>query len=551
MSKFICLRAIFCFLLVAIAAPAFGETRMALVVGNSSYEHAGVLTNPANDAKDMAEALETLGFEVTTGFDLTEAEFIDTLDRYAAAIQDADVALFFYAGHGMQFEQNNYLMPVDAELKSQFSVRRELISLDEILASMSSVPVGLVFLDACRNNPLSEQFNGLLTSSGRSASVGRGLAPVKVSGSDVLIAFAAAPNAIAEDGRGRNSPFTASLLQHLPTPNIEISTLLKRVTLDVRENTAGRQNPEQLTAMATEFYMAGKQAPAVAAQTTPAPKPVVTPTPVIEDEASDELAFSAALKINTTAAWELFLSEYPDSAYAGFAEAALAKPVTSPQLPTTPEPDTPATAAEEPETVTRIANIAEDEPQDPATTEDPDTGSSAEQIATYLEHARTALGKKAYADAANWLELATDLDDDRAAGNLAFLYAEGLGVDRDIPKAVTLYEKAITQGNALAAYNYGWMIDRGNGITSDPEKAADLIADALAGFGQDDLDDRQALLEALSQDASALSRPTRESLQRILRAENYYRGAIDASFGPGTRRALALLVEDGRVETGE
>jgi hypothetical protein len=273
---------------------------------------------------------------------------------------------------------------------------------------------------------------------------------------------------------------------------------------------------------------------------------------VIEDEASDELAFSAALKINTTAAWELFLSEYPDSAYAGFAEAALAKPETSPQLPATPEPDTLATTAEEPETVTRIANIAEDAPQDAADdAQDPDTGSSAEQIATYLEHARTALSKKAYADAANWLELATDLDDDRAAGNLAFLYAEGLGVDRDIPKAVTLYEKAITQGNALAAYNYGWMIDRGNGITSDPDKAANLIADALAGFGQDDLEDREALLEALSQDASALSRPTRESLQRILRAENYYRGAIDASFGPGTRRALALLVEDGRVETGE
>lgn len=166
-------------LLIASCGAAFAERRVALVIGNADYQFAGTLANPKNDADDIAAELKTLGFEVTLGVDTTADQFSDLLSDFGAKMQDADVAMFYYAGHGMQFNGQNYLLPVDAELKNQFAVRRETQPLDEIVAQMGAAKISLIFVDACRNNPLSEALKASLKATGRTADVGRGLAPVE------------------------------------------------------------------------------------------------------------------------------------------------------------------------------------------------------------------------------------------------------------------------------------------------------------------------------------------------------------------------------------
>ncbi len=207
--------------LVTVSQNAFAERRVALVIGNSAYQHTTALLNPSNDAEDVTAKLRRLNFDVVTGNDLTGDEFSQLVVDFAQRLQGADVALLFYAGHGIQFQNTNYLVPIDAKLNNQFSLKREAIALDDVLEQMESlVPTNLVFLDACRNNPLSDVLQKSIKSTGRSATIARGLAKVDSRGNETLITFAAAPGAIAADGRGRNSPFTRALLKHIDTPGV-------------------------------------------------------------------------------------------------------------------------------------------------------------------------------------------------------------------------------------------------------------------------------------------------------------------------------------------
>ena len=226
----------------ALAGPALADDlrRVALVVGNGAYEHARELRNPGNDATDMAAALKALDFEVVQGMDVGRDGFFDKLDEFTEAAAGADVALFFYAGHGLQVDGRNYLAPVDARLEKELDLQREAIDLATILGEMRS-PTNLVFLDACRNNPLAEN---LARSMGRSRSVGatRGLARVG-DRSGTLIAYATAANAVADDGEGENSPFTAALLEHIGTPGLSIFQMVNQVALSVSASTGGRQEP--------------------------------------------------------------------------------------------------------------------------------------------------------------------------------------------------------------------------------------------------------------------------------------------------------------------
>jgi hypothetical protein len=289
------------------------ESRIALVIGNSAYEHTGRLANPTNDAEDITRVLEGLNFRVTTGYDLDSRAFAQLLSDFSAGLRDADVALFYYAGHGLQFDEQNFLVPIDARLENQFAVRRETFSLNDILGQMEQAKISLVFIDACRNNPLSETLKRSLAVNGRSTAVGSGLAPVEVRGRDMLVAFAAASGEVADDGADRNSPFTAAVLKHIATPDIEISTALKRVTAEVRVLTDGKQQPEQRASMASEFYMVPRGA-----------LTVDLPTPI--DTADRETtAFNAALAINTAGAWKAFLDKYPEGEFAQIAGEALAK----------------------------------------------------------------------------------------------------------------------------------------------------------------------------------------------------------------------------------
>jgi len=255
-------------LVVVSLSPSHAAKRVALVIGNSAYEHTSQLANPKNDASDMAVALKRLGFDVTTGLDLTKEKFFEAVYAFSDKLFDADVALFFYAGLGVQYQNVNYLIPVDAALRDEFHLKRETIALGDIIELMEGrVPLNLVFLDASRNNPLADSLKRSLRSKGRAAFVGRGLARIEGGGKDTLITFAATPGAIAADGAGRNSPFTAALLKHMVTPGVEIEVMMKRVIYDVRRATSSQQEPERLSQLATEFYfkpptvMAKRKAP--------------------------------------------------------------------------------------------------------------------------------------------------------------------------------------------------------------------------------------------------------------------------------------------------
>ena len=184
----------------------------------------------------MARALRSLDFEVIEGLDLDESTFESKLVEFARTAHGAEVTLFFYAGHGLQVEGENYLVPTDAELVDEVLLRREAFELAEVLRQMRG-STNLVFLDACRNNPLARS---LASSMGptRSAAVGRGLGRVEA-GSGTLIAYATQPGNVADDGEGRNSPFTGALLAHIGTPGLGVDALLARVTDDVMKGTGG------------------------------------------------------------------------------------------------------------------------------------------------------------------------------------------------------------------------------------------------------------------------------------------------------------------------
>ena len=233
------------------------ERRVALVVGNATYNAAYMsLPNPRNDAEDISALLKgELGFEVVTAVNATKRDMETKLQEFARLAIDADSALFFYAGHAMQFQGRNYLMPTDAELEDEFSVRFQTVSLDEVNAALERVNgVKILILDACRDNPLAKSLQTKMAGASRSVGMTRGLARVdKTQGT--VIAYATSPDDVAADGRGRNSPFTSALLKRLREPGVEIGIMLRRIAADVNQQTNGRQRPETTINLLSEYYL--------------------------------------------------------------------------------------------------------------------------------------------------------------------------------------------------------------------------------------------------------------------------------------------------------
>ncbi len=235
--------------------PNVVQKRVALVIGNSAYADGMALLNPTNDANAMAASLKRLGFEVILATDATKTTMSDAMYRFAVLSDSANAALVFYAGHGMQVDGVNYLMPVDASLETRADLKHKFVSADEILDDLRSVKgMRMMVLDACRNNPLSRSIKLKLAKlTSRAVDNRDGLADMKAEG--VLIAFATQPNEVAADGDGADSPFTLALLKHLETPGIEIDTMFKRVRTTVSEMTDGVQLPQTVNSSTGEFYL--------------------------------------------------------------------------------------------------------------------------------------------------------------------------------------------------------------------------------------------------------------------------------------------------------
>jgi hypothetical protein len=233
---------------------ALAQKRVALVIGNSAYVNSVPLANPVNDAADMAAALTEVGFTVVHGLDVDKRGFDGKVRDFTRALDSADVAVFFYAGHGLQVSSRNYLIPVDASLQGERDLDFEAVSVDFILKQMELGREGktnVVFLDACRDNPLSRN---LARSMGtRSASIGQGLAQVQT-GVGTFIAYSTQPGNVALDGQGRNSPFTSALTRGLKQPGRNLTSVMIDVRKDVLTTTSGKQVPWDHSALTGEFY---------------------------------------------------------------------------------------------------------------------------------------------------------------------------------------------------------------------------------------------------------------------------------------------------------
>ncbi|MFZ1813709.1 MAG: caspase family protein [Rhizobiaceae bacterium] len=230
------------------------EKRVALVIGNSHYQNTTELPNPANDASVMSTKLTELGFQVISGVDAGKADMERAIREFVKALQDSDVALFFYAGHGMQVNGNNYIIPIDAKLEDSTALDFETIDLSTVLSFMNQKGrLAIALLDACRDNPLSRKFTRSLGAT-RSAFIGRGLAAPNAGSGEILIGFATAPGEVALDGDGTNSPFTSALIKHIGTPGLEIELMLKRVKDEVYRSTGEAQEPWHNSALRREFY---------------------------------------------------------------------------------------------------------------------------------------------------------------------------------------------------------------------------------------------------------------------------------------------------------
>ena len=255
-------------LLFGLADDATAAERVALVVGNGAYQHTPRLANPTHDAEDIAKRLREVRFDVIVGTDLGRKALYDKVKGFGDASDGADVSLFYYSGHGMQMDGKNYLVPVDAALAHELDVSEQMVALDAVMSQMGGT-TNLVFLDACRNNPLAKP---LATAMGisRAVAANRGLAKVTVAG-EALIAFATEPGGVAADGDGRNSPFTTALLQHMGEPGLSINDLLTRVNGAVRSATKNSQVPWHHASLARIFrFVDGKSI-------DPVPRPVPVP----------------------------------------------------------------------------------------------------------------------------------------------------------------------------------------------------------------------------------------------------------------------------------
>ncbi|NVK00109.1 MAG: caspase family protein [Oceanospirillaceae bacterium] len=216
------------------------KNRKALVIGNADYVGQAPLKNPINDAKAVSKKLEEVGFEVTYRENLGVRDFGRALSDFELSLKGSDISLLYYAGHGIEVEKQNYLIPVDANLRTTGDVRYETVRLDDAVdVALNTGKLSMVLIDACRNNPFAQEM------SSRTRSVGRGLSVVEVSNGPVyqILSFAAASGQVAEDGDGENSPYASVLIDLLDEPNLEVGKMFRILGQRVSEVTNGKQQP--------------------------------------------------------------------------------------------------------------------------------------------------------------------------------------------------------------------------------------------------------------------------------------------------------------------
>jgi hypothetical protein len=368
---------------------AAAQKRIALVIGNSNYINVRPLANPENDATAIAALFRAAGFDVVDAINnLPGTEMRRAFRDFAEKSRTADIAVVFFAGHGIEIEGTNYLLPVDTSLKRDIDVEDEAVSLDRIVRILEPAKrLRLIILDACRDNP----FVRTVRRTSETRSVGRGLAKIEPTSSDTLIAFAARAGSTAADGDGKHSPFTTALLKNLTTPGLDLRIALGRVRDDVMNLTGRQQEPFVYGSLGGTTVTLLPE-PKLASASSTAPSAATRLAPIVDPNAIMRHDYELAAQVGTKESWDAFLELYGTGFYADLARAQRSKfnstgnvamrtapPTTTPSPPPVPPkpsvaalppppPTPPASAPPKPSvTAASVATAASPAPSPPAT----------------------------------------------------------------------------------------------------------------------------------------------------------------------------------------
>lgn len=343
--------------LLFVGAALAQDKRVALLIGNGAYEHVPTLRNPTNDATDVAATLRDVGFEVIEHSDQGQAAMLDTLRSFRRKASGAEIALIYYAGHGIEIDRQNYLIPVDAELQTYADINFEAVPLDMmIFAAGGAKRLSMVIVDACRNNP----FAASIEPGNSTRSIGRGLSAVEPS-KNTLVAYAAKEGTTAADGEGRNSPYAAALISSLKEPGLEVGLMMRQVRDAVLDQTNGAQEPFVYGSLSADriFLNNARAIAPVEAEDVEvqAALPTATPEPSSSrDAGAAEIAYWQSIAGSTVAAeLESYLAAYPNGLFADLARSRLARLAPAPAepqdpfKPLVPRVETPPVAEVEPE----------------------------------------------------------------------------------------------------------------------------------------------------------------------------------------------------------
>src|SRR5450631_1167603 len=297
-------------LTLCLSPPALAAKRVALVMGNSNYQNVNPLANPANDAEMMSATLRNAGFDVVDlKRDLKANQMRRALRDFSDQVRDADMAIIYFAGHGIEIDGVNYLIPVDAVLERDIDAFDEAVPLDRLLSVIEPVrQLRLVILDACRDNPFGKSMKRMTASRG----IGRGLAKVEPSSPNTLIAFAAKAGSTALDGDDDHSPFTAALAKYLPRPGLDLRRAFGFARDDVLKATNNRQEPFIYGSLGGDD-VALVPAPTVVAPASPAPAP--------DPDSAMRRNYELAERVGTKPVWDSFIKNYSAGFYTDLAKA--------------------------------------------------------------------------------------------------------------------------------------------------------------------------------------------------------------------------------------
>ena len=485
------LRAFLFVCLTFFGSTAMAGDRLALIFGMANYQSITDLSNTHSDAIAISDTLSSIGFKVSTHLDLGGDEMRQVLQEFATTSETADLALIYFAGHGVEVQGENYFIPVDAQVGSNRDVQAQALTLTDFLDAVDRArKMRIVILDSCRDNPFGDMISASSSANGEQATDtrggGGGLAPANPD-RGTLVAYAARDGQVAFDGLGGNSPYAQALIEKLPRKDLEISLMFRQVRDRVLQTTGNQQEPHTYGSLTgVPFYLAG------------------TSEEDTRIASSDPRVAWASLRADQATQLAALAKTGDTRSLLGLAYIRL-NPEGSTFAPT--------------EAFELLSQAAR-------------TGSAEAQyeLAKLFEQ-----GIGTQPDAARALNLyrqAADQDFADAINDLGFLtYQGGLGLRQDPDAALKLFERAADLRHPQAMYNFAALIDDGLIPTKGSQESAEYLYQALRTGSTD-------VLQILTERPTMFTATTRRALQKILAENAHYNGAIDGDFGNGTKRGL-------------